>query len=32
MFKRGDPGREEYVEITPQDSLNVSVDSPRPTT
>ncbi|HEV7505462.1 MAG TPA: protease [Thermoanaerobaculia bacterium] len=26
MFKRGDPGREEYVEITPQDSLNVSVD------
>jgi peptidyl-Lys metalloendopeptidase len=24
--KRGDPGREEYVEITPQDSLNVSLD------
>lgn len=26
MVKRGDPGREEYVEITPQDSLNVSLD------
>ena len=26
MLKRGDPGREEYVEITPQDSLNVSLD------
>lgn len=25
-LKRGDPGREEYVEITPQDSLNVSLD------
>jgi hypothetical protein len=24
--KRGDPEREEYVEITPQDSLNVSLD------
>jgi hypothetical protein len=26
MLKRGDPGRQEYVEITPQDSLNVSLD------
>jgi hypothetical protein len=26
LVKRGDPGREEYVEITPQDSLNVSLD------
>jgi hypothetical protein len=25
-LKRGNPGREEYVEITPQDSLNVSLD------
>lgn len=26
MLKRGDPGKAEYVEITPQDSLNVSLD------
>lgn len=26
MLKRGDPGRQEYVEITPRDSLNVSLD------
>lgn len=26
LLKRGDPGRQEYVEITPQDSLNVSLD------
>ena len=26
LLKRGDPGREEYVEITPRDSLNVSLD------
>jgi hypothetical protein len=26
MLKRGDPGREEYVEIPPGESVNVSVD------
>jgi hypothetical protein len=26
MLKRGDPGREEYVKITPEESVNVSLD------